>query len=343
MNFSSENFDKTHPKILKALIKSNNGFAASYGKDDSTQKTIDLFKEVFDTREIETFFCFNGTGANNFALSAITEKYHSIFCSEVSHLYTAESTAPETFTGCRLYPIKTQNGKIIWDDLLLKTNIPDDVHYPRASVLSITQPTEYGTIYNLKELKAISDHCKAHNILLHIDGARIFNALTALNCSPGRFVRICGVDVLTLGGTKSGLMFGEAVIFFQSERFRNLKYNHKRSMQLASKNRFISVQFSELFKEELWKEIANHTNELAKHFEQELIKIDLSLVAYPVETNMVFMKMKQELFDKLKPFTKFYNWNIEREESRFAFSFSNTKKEITNFFKEYKRAAKRIL
>lgn len=336
MNFSSENFDKTHPKILKALIYSNTGFAASYGRDDDTVKAVELFKAVFGTKEIEVFFCFNGTGANNFALSSITEKYNSIFCSDISHLYVDESTAPETFTGCRLYPIKTKNGKIDLKDFLQQIKRTGDVHHPQPAVLSITQPTEYGTIYNLTELKKIAKHCKENNIFLHIDGTRIFNALAAMNCTLSNFARISGVDVLTVGGTKTGLMFGESVVCFKSKRFCNIKYNHKRSMQLASKNRFIAVQFSELFREELWKTITNHTNDLAKYFERGILKIDPSMILYPVETNMVFMKMDSGLFDKLKPYANFYKWNMEREEARFVFSFSNTKKEVNIFLEKCK-------
>ena len=340
LEFSSENFDKTHPAVLKALIKSNKGFVPSYGKDADTLEAINLFKQVFGTKEIEVFFCFNGTGANNFALSSITEKHSAILCSDVSHLYTAESTAPETFTGCRLYPVKTVNGKIVIADFLLKIKAKNDIHLPPAAVLTITQPTEYGTVYNLKELKIISRYCNENNILLHIDGARLFNALAAMNCSLADFIKISGADVLTLGGTKSGLMFGEAVIFFKCKRFKNIKYNHKRSMQLASKNRFIATQFTALLKDGLWKKIASHTNNLARYFEKELIRINKSAIAYPIETNMVFLKMKQELYNKLILTTNFYRWDKEKEEVRFTLSFSNTKNDIIGFLNEYKKAIK---
>lgn len=341
MNFSSENYDKTHPGILRALIKSNLGFAASYGKDEYTLKAIDKFKEVFGRRELETFFCFNGTGANNFAIGSMVERHSAILCSDVSHLYTAESTAPEMVTGCRLYPVRTRNGKIVIDDLLLKLKTGNDVHRPPVSVLTITQPTEYGTIYDREELKLIARHCRENNILLHVDGARLFNALVAMNCSPVEFIKITNADSLTLGGTKSGLMFGEAVVFFNHKRFRNLHFNHKRSMQLASKNRFIAVQFSELFKDGLWKKIASHTNSLAGYFKQELIKTGDERTAYPVQTNMVFMKMGQELFDKLKSSVRFYQWDQQKKEVRFAFSFSNTKTDVDSFFKEYRKAIKK--
>ncbi|MGE5108078.1 MAG: threonine aldolase family protein [Sphingobacteriales bacterium] len=341
MNFSSENYDKTHPEILKALIKSNTGFAASYGKDEYTVKIDKQFKEVFGTNEIDTFFCFNGTGANNFALSSITEKHSAILCADVSHLYTAESTAPETFTGCRLYPVKSENGKIDLDDFSQKINRTNGVHLPVSAVLTITQPTEYGTVYSLAELKAIAKICKSNNILLHIDGARIFNALVALNCSLKELIKISAADVLTLGGTKSGLMFGEAVLFFKSRRFKNIDYNHKRSMQLASKNRFIAAQFIELFRNELWAKIASHTNDLARYFGQSLAKINPSLIAYSIETNMVFMKMSPEIVERLKPIAGFYCWDAEKNEVRFAFSFSNTKKEVRDFLREYKKIVKK--
>jgi threonine aldolase len=252
INFASENYDKTHPAILKSIAKYNAGFAPSYGKDENTNAVIEKLKNVFDTNNLEVFFCFNGTGANNFALSSITEKYSSILCSDVSHLYTAESTAPETFTGCRLYTVKTLHGKIVIADFLQKARMSNDVHLPQASVLSITQPTEYGTVYTLQELKTIGEHCRKNNILLHIDGARIFNAVVSLNCSLAELIKISGADVITLGGTKNGLMFGEAVVFFKTKRFKNISYNHKRSMQLASKNRYIAIQFNAILKGEFY-------------------------------------------------------------------------------------------
>lgn len=336
MYFSSENFDGVHPRIMEALIKSNNGFAASYGTDEITKQAIDLLRKIFNTAALEVFFCFNGTGANNFALSAITEKCSSIFCAEVAHLYVDESTAPETFTACRLYPVKTANGKIIIADFLLKLKRRGDVHHPQPAALSITQPTEYGTIYSVNELKEIAKHCKANNILLHIDGARIFNALVAMDCSFSDLIKISGVDVLTMGGTKAGLMFGEAVLFFDNGRFRNLKYIHKRSMQLASKNRFIAAQFIEILKDNLWKEVAGYTNALAKYFEQQVASIDQRKIAYPVETNMVFMKMDAALFEKLKSVANFYRWKDEDDEVRFVFSLNNTRDDIDVFFKKYK-------
>jgi threonine aldolase len=335
MYFSSENFDKGHPKIVKALLKANQGYAPSYGNDAITQKTIESLKAVFGCADLEAFFCFNGTGANTFALSAITEKHASILCADVAHIYVSESTALEALTGCRLFPIKTNLGKIAAADLLLQLSKSNGVHFPTPSVLTITQPTEYGTVYTLEELQVLSVICKTHHLLLHIDGARLFNAIAALGCSLKDFITSSGVDVLTLGGTKSGLLFGEAVLFFSSYRFKNLASYHKRSLQLASKNRFIAAQFAALLEDELWKKIATHTNALARYFEQQLLNVDTALLAHPVETNMVFLKMKPEVVVALQKSAHFYSWNAAQEEVRFVFSFSTTKKDIAVFFKYY--------
>ncbi|MBS1598831.1 MAG: aminotransferase class V-fold PLP-dependent enzyme [Bacteroidetes bacterium] len=342
MNFASENYDGVHPRILKAVIKSNKGFVPSYGADNYTEKTIAKFAEILGAKDIDVFFCFNGTGANNFALSSISEKHASILCSDVAHIYNAESTAPEAFTGCRLFPVKSKDGKIMMEDLILQLSRTKDVHFPFPSTLTISQPTEHGTIYNIQELKQISKLCKQHRLLLHIDGARIFNALSAMNCSLSDFIKLSSVDALTIGGTKSGLMFGEAVVFFKNHRFKNLRYNHKRSMQLASKNRFIAVQFEELLKKEFWKTIAAYTNGLAKYFEQQIKKTGASQIVYTVETNTVFLYMKKDLFLKLKSTAEFYLWDEQLEIARFVFSFSNTRKEIDNFLIEYKRILRSI-
>ncbi len=337
MYFCSENYDGADPAIVQALVKSNKGFVPSYGEDEYTQKAKELLQHAFGKRDIEVFFCFNGTGANNFALGSITEKHAAILCSDVSHLYTAESTAPETFTGCRLYPVRSVNGKISMTDLLSNIKRSNGVHLPPAAVLTITQPTEYGTVYNREELQEISRCCKKHHILLHIDGARLFNALVAMDGSLSAFAKLSGADVITLGGTKSGLLFGEAVVFFNSKRFAHLPYQHKRSMQLASKNRFIAAQFCELLKNDRWKQVASKTNSLATYCAKRLAGINDTQAAYPVETNMVFLTMSTARFNKLQKIAHFYRWDEERKEVRLVFSIGNTKAEIDTFLEAYRR------
>jgi len=325
--FSSENFSGVQEEIMQALIESNRHQVASYGNDPFTHAAIALLKEHFG-QDIEVYFTFNGTGANNFGLSCVTEKVSSIFCTDMAHLNVDESTAPECFIGCRIYPVNSLNGKIRIDDLKTKIRRVGDIHHPQPGIVSITQPTELGTVYRLEEMKAIKAVCREHGLLLHVDGARFFNAAACLDLSLKELCGEGGIDILTLGGTKIGMMFGEAVLFFNPADKRAFKFNLKRSMQLASKNRFIAVQFSRLFRDGLWQRIAKYTNQLARVLEQEIRKIPSLKIAYPVESNAVFVNMPKELHQKMQEFATFYYWNEERSEARFIGSFDNTVEEV---------------
>ncbi|HTI57433.1 threonine aldolase family protein [Mucilaginibacter sp.] len=338
INFSSENYAGVHPKMMEALIAANTGNAASYGNDEITKGTVALFKQIFG-ENIEAYFTFNGTGANNFGLSCMLDRFNSIFCADLAHLYVDESTAPESFLGCRIYPVKSHNGKIVADELKVAVKRIGDVHHPQPKVVSLTQPTEYGTVYTVDELKAIKAVCIANNMLLHVDGARFYNAAAYLGVSLKQISAEVGVDVLTLGGTKIGMMMGEAVIFFSPANAASLKFNLKRSMQLASKNRFIAIQFQALLKDNLWQDMAEHTNKLAKLFEQEIAGIQPVKMAYPVETNAAFLNISPELHEKMQDFASFYYWNDERREARLIFSFDNTEEDVKRFVAKLRELA----
>jgi threonine aldolase len=330
INLSSENYAGVHPDIMDALAKANTGSAPSYGNDGYTKETVALFKQHFGD-DIDVYFAFNGTGANNFGIGSVTEKFSSIFCTDVAHLMVDESTAPETFIGCRMYPVNQTDGKIVLSDLKSKIKRFGDVHHPQPKLISLTQPTEYGTVYTLDELKAIKQVCTDNGMLLHVDGARFFNAAAYLNATLKQISADAGVDILTLGGTKSGLMFGEAVIFFNTDKPGSHKYNLKRSMQLASKNRFIAVQFDALLRGGLWKEIAEHSNNLALKLKMLLSQIPSLEFTQPVETNAVFVKLPASIYDKTQEFSSFYEWNEEKSEYRFMISFNTTEEEIKTF------------
>lgn len=338
INFSSENFAGVQQPFLDALINANIGNAPSYGNDGITQDTVALFRQIFG-EHIEVYFTFNGTGANNFGLSCMLNSHHSVFCSDVAHLYVDESNAPEAFIGCRLYPVNSLNGKIVIDDLILKIKRIGDVHHPQPKVVSLTQPTEYGTVYSTEELKEIKAICRTNNMLLHVDGARFFNAAVYLSSSLKQISEEVGIDVLTLGGTKIGLMFGEAVVFFNPANNNPIKFNLKRSMQLASKNRFIAVQFQTLLRNELWQQLAKHTNDLAKLFEKEIIAIPSVKIAHPVQTNAVFLNMPKPLYQQMQKLATFYWWNEQQNEARFIFSFNNTAEEVRLFARKLRELA----
>jgi threonine aldolase len=335
INFASENFAGVQEDMLRALISANRPNVPSYGNDPITQAARDQFKDCFG-ENIEVYFTFNGTGANNFGLSCILQRHQSILCTDVAHLYVDESTATETITGCRIYPAPSINGKLVMDGLRRSIKRLGDVHHPQPGVVSLTQPTEYGTVYTLTELKAIKAICVENNMLLHVDGARIFNAAIYLNASLKELCQEAGIDMLTVGGTKAGMMFGEAVVFFNPVAGNSYKFNLKRSMQLASKNRFIATQFECMLSEALWKKIARHTNELARYFEQQITGIHSLQISHPVETNAVFVRMPLSLYHRLQEIASFYLWNEEKTETRFMFSFNSTREEVDRFVRHMK-------
>lgn len=337
INFASENYAGVQADMMQALIDVNKGNEPSYGNDAVTAETIGLLKDTLGN-DIEIYFTFNGTGANNFGLGSITERYNSIFCADVAHLYVDESTAPESFIGCRIYTIPSESGKIRTESLRRAIIRAGDIHHPQPKVVSLTQPTEYGTVYTLEELKSIKDICMENDMLLHVDGARFFNATVYLDASLKQMTE--HIDILTLGGTKAGMMFGEAVIFFHSKSNSSYKYHLKRSMQLASKNRFITAQFQAMLKNDLWKDLAQHTNDLAKRLEQEIKSIPGVSIAHPVQTNAIFLTMSPTLYEKMHQHFHFYYWNDLKNEVRLVFSFDNTIDEILEFtrlLKEYTR------
>ncbi|MEO8406331.1 MAG: beta-eliminating lyase-related protein [Chitinophagaceae bacterium] len=333
INFSSENFTGVHGKVMSALVRANSGTVPSYGNDLYTEKAVDILKEYFG-KEIDVFFTFNGTGANNFGLGCVIEKYQSVFCTDIAHLYVNESTAPEAFLGCRIYPVQSFNGKIDIDELTRSIKRLNSIHHPQAKVISITQPTECGTVYSIDELLTIKKICLDNKMLFHIDGARFFNAAAHLNVSLKKISSEIGVDILTLGGTKNGIMYGEAVIFFNMPDTNSFRYHLKRSMQLASKNRFIAVQFLALFENELWKDFAVHTNNLAKTFAAEISNVPEIRIVYPVESNAVFAEIPGHLLPGLREKAGFYSWDEGKNIYRFIFSFDNTLEEIEFFTRQ---------
>jgi threonine aldolase len=334
LNFASENYAGVQKDMMSAIAEANNGHVGSYGNDPVTADAITVMKQHFG-EDIDVYFAFNGTGANNFGLSSATKRYDAIYCTEVAHIYVDESTAPEAFTGCRIYIVKSKDGKIDPEALKNSLGRKGDVHHPQPGVVSITQPTEYGTVYTLEEIKTLKELCTENGMLLHVDGARFFNAVAKLNVSLKEMTE--HMDILTLGGTKAGMMFGEAVIFFNQKMSGQFRFQLKRSMQLASKNRFISVQFKRMLQDNLWLDLAIYTNQLAKQFEREIAAVPAIKIAYPVETNAVFISLTKALYEKVQQHARFYYWNDEREEARLIFAFNNTPEEVTELVQVLKQ------
>lgn len=324
---ASDNYSGVHPEIMDALIRANQEHQGAYGNDEYTTRTIRLFKKHFG-ETTEVFFAYNGTGANVLGLSALTQSFNSILCSALAHINVDESTAPEKFTGCKLIGISTSDGKIYPDQVEEKIQRVGDQHHPQAKVISISQSTEYATVYTIDEIKALSAIAKKHKLFLHMDGSRISNSAVSLNKNFKDFTCDAGVDVLSFGGTKNGMMFGEAILIFNPELAQNFFYRRKQGMQLHSKMRFISAQFEALLSNDLWKRNASHANAMAKKLESGLRSIPQVTITQSVDGNGVFAIFPKKIIPELQNEIFFYVWNEGTSEVRLMCSFDTKEEEI---------------
>lgn len=333
--FASDNYSGVHPEIIEALVRANQEHQGAYGNDEYTARTVALFKKHFGN-STEVFFVYNGTGANVLGLSALTQSFHSVLCSELAHINVDESTAPEKFTGCKLIGIPTTDGKISPEQVEEKIQRLGDQHHPQARVISISQSTEYGTVYTIDEVKALSALAKKYNLYLHMDGARISNAAVSLDKEFKSFTCDAGVDILSFGGTKNGMMFGEAVLIFNPALAKDFHFYRKQGMQLHSKMRFISAQFESLLSNDLWRRNALHSNNMAKKLKQGLQTIPQIQITQSVDGNGVFAKFPKEIIPELQKEVFFYVWNDRTNEVRLMCSFDTKEEEIDRFVRKIK-------
>lgn len=334
--FASDNNSGVLSAVFKAMEAANNGHVVGYGDDPFTKKAIGLFRERFGN-ETEVFFVFNGTGANVLGLSSITHSFHSIICAETAHIQEDECGAPEKFTGCKLIPVEPVHGKVTLEAVLPHLKGFDFEHHSQPRVISISQVTEMGTVYQPEEIKALANLAHQHGMLLHMDGARIANAAISLGLDFKAFTKDCGVDVLSFGGTKNGMMLGEAVLFFHPDLTKLTKYIRKQSMQLYSKMRFVGAQFVAYLENDLWKEPATHANKMAKLLEAEIAQIPEIRITEPVDANGIFAEVPAEIIEPLQEEFFFYMWNEQTSEVRWMCSFDTTEEEIHDFVRLIKK------
>ncbi len=336
ISFASDNYSGVHPDIMNAIVEANAGQARAYGEDDYTLISDEIFKKHFG-KNIEVYYVFNGTAANVLGLKAITESFHSIICAETAHINGDECGAPERFTGCKLLTIPSQDGKITVEQIKKYLYHLGNHHRNQPKVISITQPTEYGTLYSPSEIRKIADYAHENNLFLHMDGARLSNASSALNLSLKEITKDVGVDVLSFGGTKNGIMSGETVIFFDMPDIGyNFKFIRKQGMQLVSKMRYISAQFIAFLSNDLWLKNATHANQMARLLEEKLKTIPAIKITQKVETNSVFAIMPEKVIPIAQEKYPFYMWNPEISEVRFMTSFDTEKQDIENFVNDLK-------
>jgi threonine aldolase len=328
--FASDNNAGIHPDILNEIISVNSGHVKGYGDDIYTGRAVELFREQLGNGT-EVFFVFTGTGANVLGLTGIMRSWNSVVTASTAHLETDECGAPEKFVGCKILTVDSTDGKITTDLIERHMHGFDFEHHSQPKVISITQATEMGTVYTADEIKKIAHYAHSRGMLLHMDGARLANAAIALGLPFSEFTTDAGVDVLSFGGTKNGMMYGEAICFLKPGLSENFKYIRKQGMQLASKMRYISAQFTGYFRNDLWKKLASHSNAMAKVLEKKLREIDGLTITQKVESNGVFVILPHEVAEKVREEYFFYPWNEAISEYRLMTSWDTSEDDIENF------------
>ncbi len=330
--FASDNNAGVHPEILAEINRVNKGHTIGYGDDKFTLEAEELFRIIFGP-ETEAFFVFTGTAANVLGLTALTRTWNSIITAFTAHIEQDECGAPEKYSGCKILTCDTEDGKLTVDHIRKHLHGFDFEHHSQPKVVSITQVTEMGTVYTPDEVRLIADFVHSYDMLLHMDGARIANAAAAMDIPFRDFTTDAGVDVISFGGTKNGMMYGEAVCFLKPGLSDNFRYIRKQGMQLASKMRYISAQFIAYFRNDLWLKNARHANDMARLLGDSIRNIDGIRITQPVHANGVFVILPPEIAEELRKTYFFYPWNEETSEYRLMTSWDTEEADIDGFTK----------
>lgn len=344
-SFASDNWSGVCPEIMQSLNDANLGHNEAYGELDDiyTNRAIKKFEENFG-KDISVFFVYNGTAANVLGVSHLINSYHAIVAAKTAHLNEDECAAPEKFIGSKILEIETNDGKINPEQIKPFMQSIGFQHHAQPKVITISQVTEMGTIYTPDEIRVLADFAHANNMFLHLDGARIANAAVALNVDFQKMITNTGVDVVSFGGTKNGLMFGEVVIFINKKLALDFEYRRKQGMQLHSKMRFIAAQFERYLTDDLWRKNASQANMMAKNLETEISKIPELKVSQEVAANGVFVLMPSELIPIIQKDYFFHVWKESPEgitgmkEVRLMCSWDTKQEDVEGFITKIKRS-----
>ncbi len=334
--FASDNYAGAHPEIIQAIADANGGHQVSYGEDVYTERLQEVMRKHFG-EQAETYPVFNGTGANVTALTAMVPRWGAVISAQTAHINTDEGGAPERVSGLKLLTIETRDGKLTPELIDREAWGWGDEHRAQPLAVSITQTTELGTLYTVEELRSISEHAHAKGMVVHMDGARIANAAAALGEPLREFTTDAGIDVLSFGGTKNGLLFGEAIVALNPDAAPGLVYLRKLNMQLASKMRFVSAQLVALLEGGLWLRSATHANRMALRLREALAREvaagNLHGISFTqaTESNAVFAVLPPGIADRLRERFRFYDWNPATGEVRWMCSFDTTEDDIDSF------------
>lgn len=326
-SFASDNCSGIHPVILQAISDANHSHQSSYGKDDHTEQLNHIIKQQFGD-DATGYLVFNGTGANIIALQALSPRYGGVICTRQAHIANDESNAPQHIAGLRLLPVDSLDGKLTPDAIssICRTH-QGNPHAPQPTTVYISQVTELGTCYTLDEIRQIVITAKSFGLTTYVDGARLANACVHLDCSL-KDIADTGVDILTLGGTKNGLMVGECIVVLNPKFDAQMQYLRKNNLHLASKMRFISAQFLAWFADDLWLDLARHSNQMAIRLHDGIKQLHGVSVTQAVESNAVFAILPQHIAQKLHEQFYFYDWNVSTGEVRWVMSFDTTSEQV---------------
>lgn len=327
-DFASDNYSGVHQSILDAIVAANHGHQGSYGADVYTARLGEVFRAHFgDTAR--AYPVLTGTGANVVALQALCSRWGAVICADSAHITVDEGGAPEKTGGLKLLPVRTEHGKLTVDSIRTEAHGFDDVHRAQPQVVSLTQATESGTVYTPDEVREIADFAHHNGMFVHMDGARLANAAATLGLPLRAFTTDAGVDVLSFGGTKNGMLLGEAVVVLDPELDRGVDRLRKTSMQLASKQRFLSAQFVALLEGDLWLRNATHANAMARRLHEAIRDLPGLTVLHPVQANAVFVRLPDKSLARLRDDFRFYDW--AGGSARWMTSFDTTPDDVDRF------------
>jgi len=328
--FASDNRAAVHPRIMAAMRKANVAHAPSYENDPLSARAKAVLRRHFGAKA-EPFFVFNGTAANVLAIRALCDSWQATLCSDVSHLANDEAGAPEALARCKLILVPSRDGVMGLDALKAHAGRRGDVQASQPRLISLTQPTEFGTLYEAESVRAICKWAHAEGIVVHVDGTRLVNAAAALKTSLGALTTELGVDAVSLGGTKNGLMFGEAVVFLRPGLAAAFPWLRKQNLQLASKTRFIAAQFEAWLGGGLWRELALHANAMAARLERALRGVPEIAITRPVQINAVFARLPSAWIAPLRRVAPFYTWDEGAGEVRLMCSWDTRPRDVDAF------------
>ena len=330
MSFGSDNHAGVLPEVLDAIRAANDGHALSYGYDPWTVRMEERFREHFGP-DAQTFLVFNGTAANVVGLRALCRPWDAVVCTEAAHLNVDEGGAPERIGGFKLIPIQAPGAKLtpqLVEPRLVRFGAE---HAVQPRVISITQTTELGPAYTVEEVRALADLAHAHDMLLHVDGARLANAAATLHASLYDLTTGAGADAVSFGGTKTGMLAGDAIVLLRPELAEGARYLRKQSMQLASKMRFLAAQFDALLTDHLWLRAAGHANAMATRLAVAVRQVPGVTITQPVQANAVFAILPPEITERLQRDFAFYVWDETTGEVRWMCSWDTTEEDVDAF------------